>query len=73
MRLWSVLVIAGLGLAALGLVVRFAPWLVAWFGNLPGDIRIERDTTRIHIPITSMIVVSLLLTLALNAWGRSRG
>ena len=31
-------------------------------GRLPGDIAIERDGFRAYIPITSMIVLSLILT-----------
>ena len=38
----------------------------AWFGRLPGDIRIERETVHIYIPIVSMLLVSLVLTLLLN-------
>jgi hypothetical protein len=34
-----------------------------WFGTLPGDIRIERENTRIYFPITSMILISLVLNL----------
>ena len=33
----------GLAVVALGAVLRWAPWLVSWFGNLPGDIRHEGD------------------------------
>ena len=36
-----------------------------WFGRLPGDIRIERENTRIYIPITSMILLSIVLNLLL--------
>lgn len=39
---------------------------LSWFGRLPGDIRIERDTTRVYIPIGSMIVISILLSILLN-------
>lgn len=60
----------GLVIAALGLVLWWFPRALSWFGNLPGDIRIERDGTRIWIPITSMVVVSLVLTLVLNAFAR---
>ena len=35
-----------------------APWL----GRLPGDVRIETPNTRVYIPITSCIVVSLLVS-----------
>jgi len=36
------------------------------FGKLPGDISIERENFRIRIPITSSILVSILITLVLN-------
>ncbi|GBD32808.1 hypothetical protein HRbin33_01782 [bacterium HR33] len=58
------LIIAGLTLAALGLAV----WLGAfeWFGRLPGDIRIERDSVRIYIPLVSMLLLSALATALLH-------
>lgn len=57
------LVAAGLVVAAVGLLA----WVggLSWFGRLPGDIRISTDHTRIFIPITSMIVVSVVLSLIL--------
>jgi hypothetical protein len=36
-----------------------------WFGRLPGDVRLERGATRIYIPIASMIILSIALTLVL--------
>ncbi len=39
---------------------------LSWFGHLPGDIRIESDTVRIYIPLTSMILLSLALSLLLG-------
>jgi hypothetical protein len=55
------LVTAGLGLVLLGLLA----WTgaLSWFGRLPGDIRIERDTVRVYIPFMSMLVVSIVLNL----------
>jgi hypothetical protein len=38
---------------------------LSWFGHLPGDIRIERETVRIYIPITSMVILSVVLSLVL--------
>ena len=37
---------------------------LSWFGRLPGDIRIERESVRIYVPLTSMLVLSLVLSLA---------
>jgi hypothetical protein len=58
----------GLGLALLGgalVVLGVLVWAGAltWFGRLPGDIRIERDGLRIYVPIVSMLLVSLVLSL----------
>ena len=63
-------IIAGLVLVAIGLVLHYAPWLLNWFGRLPGDIRAEGEHGGAFIPITSMIIVSLILTLVLNLFSR---
>lgn len=57
------LVVAGIVLVLVGLLV----WSggLSWFGRLPGDIRIERDSVRIYFPIVSMILVSVVLSLVL--------
>jgi hypothetical protein len=59
----------GAGLLVLGALVRFTPGLFTWFGNLPGDINIQGENSRVFIPITSMIVVSVVLTLVVNIVG----
>lgn len=64
------LIIAGLILVVTGSVLHFAPWLLNWFGKLPGDIRIETERSKIFIPITSMIVLSLVLTVLINIFKR---
>jgi DUF2905 family protein len=55
------LVVLGLGIALIGLLV----WSggLSWFGRLPGDIRIERETVHIYIPLVSMFLVSVVLSL----------
>jgi uncharacterized membrane protein required for colicin V production len=68
----NVLIAVGLGIVAVGLAARYAPWLISWFGRLPGDIRIERDGTRIYIPIASMILLSIVASVLLAAIVRSR-
>jgi hypothetical protein len=60
--LW--IVAAGVVLVVVGLLV----WAggLGWFGHLPGDIRIERGGTRVLVPITSMLLVSVVLTVLVN-------
>lgn len=63
-------IILGVIFLLIGVALQFAPWLLSWFGRLPGDIRIRTDSTSVFIPITSMILVSLVLTLLLNLLNR---
>jgi hypothetical protein len=58
------LVLLGLGIAGIGLLVWWGG--LSWFGHLPGDIRIERETVHIYIPLASMLAISFALTLLLN-------
>ena len=59
-----VLLIGGLVLVALAGLVASGGF--SWFGKLPGDIRIEGEKGGAFIPITSMIIISLVLTLLVN-------
>jgi hypothetical protein len=60
------LLIPGLIITAIGAALVWAPWLVNWFGKLPGDIRIERENSGFYFPLTSMIVLSVILTVLVN-------
>jgi len=63
-------VLVGLGL--LLVVVGVLAWTGAlgWLGRLPGDIRIESEDTRVYVPIVSMLLVSVVLTIVLNVLRR---
>lgn len=67
MRIGNLLMFLGGAVLLVGALIRYAPGLFGWFGNLPGDIRIENENSRVFIPIASMIVVSVGLTLIVNA------
>jgi hypothetical protein len=66
----KLLISAGIGLVILGLIISYAPWLINWFGKLPGDIRIQDSHKSIFIPITSMIVISIVLSIIVNLFFR---
>ncbi|MGZ5028258.1 MAG: DUF2905 domain-containing protein [Methylobacter sp.] len=70
MTLGKLLAATGVILVVIGLVVSYAPWLINWFGKLPGDIRIENEQRFIFIPITSMLIISVILTLVVNLFFR---
>jgi hypothetical protein len=53
----------GIALVVLGLLV----WsgALSWFGRLPGDVRIERESVHVYVPLASMLLVSVALSLLL--------
>lgn len=66
----KLVLLLGLLLVLLGVVLTWAPGLLNWFGHLPGDIRIEREHGTFYFPITSLIVVSVVLSILVNLFFR---
>jgi H+/Cl- antiporter ClcA len=60
------IILTGIILVIVGLILHFAGNSLNWLGRLPGDIRIERENHRIFIPITTMILLSIILTVIIN-------
>lgn len=60
----------GIALVVVGLLVNYAPGAFKWFGRLPGDIHIKLGNGSVFIPITTMIIISILLTIILNIFFR---
>jgi hypothetical protein len=58
-----IIVVAGVALVLIGLLV----WSggLSWFGRLPGDIRIEKQSVHVYVPLVSMLLVSVALSLIL--------
>ena len=67
------MVLAGLVLCCMGLLVWKWPGALRWAGHLPGDIRVERPGIKVYIPLTTMILASLVLSAVLwllQKWNR---
>lgn len=67
-KLGPLLVTLGALLIAAGLLI-WSGWL-QWFGRLPGDIRIERESVRVYVPVVSMLVVSVALSVLISVLRR---
>ena len=61
-------IISGIGIALVlvGVVVYFAGDKLNWLGRLPGDIRVEKENFRMYVPITTMLLVSVVLSLLIR-------
>jgi hypothetical protein len=63
----KIIIIIGLIIVISGIVVYFSGnKFFSWFGHLPGDIRVERENFKLYIPITTMIIVSVILTVLMK-------
>ena len=56
-------IVGGAVLAVAGLLIYSGA--LNWFGRLPGDIRYEGEHTRVYVPIVSMLIISIALSLIL--------
>jgi formate hydrogenlyase subunit 3/multisubunit Na+/H+ antiporter MnhD subunit len=65
MPLGRTLVILGLVLVAAGVVVTLAGRSPIPFGRLPGDIRIQAKNSSFYFPLTTCLIVSAAVTLAM--------
>ncbi len=69
MRTGNILIVIGAGLIVVGVLVRFFPGLFSWFGHLPGDVLIEGENSKVFIPFTSMVVVSIAFSVVASLVG----
>jgi len=54
-------IVAGVCIVVAGLLIYAGAF--SWFGRLPGDIRYQSDKVQVYVPLVSMLIVSLLLSL----------
>lgn len=73
MSLGRILIVAGLGIVALGLLVMLGAKLgLPRPGRLPGDIVWQGKNSTFYFPVVTCIVVSILLTLIFSIINRLR-
>jgi Protein of unknown function (DUF2905) len=58
----KILIIIGIIIIIAGIIVYFAGDKLGWIGHLPGDIRIVKENVRFYFPVTTMILLSVVLS-----------
>lgn len=64
-RTGKFIIVLGVIVVAAGIIIWLFGDKLRFLGRLPGDIRIERENVKIYIPITTMILVSVVLSVIL--------
>ena len=67
--LGRILILFGILLVVLGLVLTVGA-KIPWLGQLPGDIYIRRENFSLYFPLTSCLLLSLIITLVLYLFRR---
>ena len=60
------IIFAGAIIMVIGILVYFFYDKLYWIGRLPGDIRIEKEHFSFYLPITTMIIFGLIITLLIR-------
>lgn len=60
--------IIGGAVLLIGAFIYFFGGSLKWIGHLPGDIRIEKGNFRFYFPITTLILLNLLIFLLFRLW-----
>jgi len=64
------IIVIGLAVVIAGVAVYFLGNKLNWLGRLPGDIRVERDNFQFYFPITTMILISVVITIIVQLFKR---
>ena len=67
--LGKLLIFFGILLAVVGLMLSIGA-KIPWLGQLPGDIYIQRERFSFYFPLTTCLLLSLILTLVLYLFRR---
>lgn len=65
-ELGKIIIYLGVLLVVIGLIIHYFGGAFSWFGHLPGDIRIEKENFRFYFPITTMILISIIINLIIR-------
>ncbi|HEY4327458.1 MAG TPA: DUF2905 domain-containing protein [Mucilaginibacter sp.] len=64
----KLLILIGAGILILGVILYFFGGNLKWLSHLPGDIRIERKNFSFYFPITTLILLNLIIFLIFRIW-----
>ncbi|MBS7565858.1 DUF2905 domain-containing protein [Mucilaginibacter sp. Bleaf8] len=64
----KVLIAVGGVVLLIGVLIYFFGNKLHWIGHLPGDIRVERENFRFYFPVTTLILLNVLIFIIIKIW-----
>jgi hypothetical protein len=64
----KIIIFAGGIIVLIGVIIYFFGDKLRWIGHLPGDINIERENFRFYFPVTTLILLNILLFIIIRVW-----
>lgn len=61
----KLLIFGGAIIMGVGIIWYFFGDKLGWIGNLPGDIKVEKENSGFYFPITTMILLSVIFSLGM--------
>lgn len=65
-QIGKIFMISGIVLFLLGALFYFIGPRMHWLGHLPGDIRIDKPHFKFYFPITTLLLISIVISLLIH-------
>ena len=62
------IIVLGAIIMLVGIVWYYFGEKLTFIGNLPGDIRIEKENFKFYFPITTMLIISVLINVLIRIY-----
>ena len=64
----KLIIFIGLLIVIAGIILYFVGDKLHWLGHLPGDIRVEKENFSFYMPITTMILLSVVVSVLIRIY-----
>ncbi|MFM2291401.1 MAG: hypothetical protein RIS29_1214 [Bacteroidota bacterium] len=64
----KLIIFIGLLIVIAGILLYFVGDKLHWLGRLPGDIRVEKENFSFYMPITTMILLSVVVSVLIRIY-----
>lgn len=61
-RIGKSIILIGIFIVIVGVIIWLWGDKLRWLGKLPGDIRVEKENFSFYMPITTMIIISVVIS-----------